>query len=157
MPIDLHLAVQLDYKRMLSTDDIVADLQHAKIRVLVLDASRDYLLIKHAEQGPLGRCIASRCIGGESGLERIEDAQTPGMIVALSVGPGQTAREAPGRNSTYTAAFLRHIEEREEIATVFRRISRDVYDTTNGKQGPYLSLSLIGEFYLNDQRTPEHK
>ncbi len=37
----------------------------------------------------------------------------------------------------------------EEIGTIFRRISADVYQTTHQAQLPELSLSLIGEFYLN--------
>jgi hypothetical protein len=43
---------------------------------------------------------------------------------------------------------LRHIDEADEIGTVFRRISADVYRTTNRAQLPELSLSFIGEFYL---------
>jgi hypothetical protein len=42
----------------------------------------------------------------------------------------------------------KNIETPEEIGTVFRRISADVYDTTRRAQLPELSLSLIGEFYL---------
>ena len=71
-----------------------------------------------------------------------------GMIVAFSTQAGQVAEDGFGRNSPYTTAFLKHIEAKTEIGTVFRRVSADVYAATNKKQLPELSLSLIGEFYL---------
>jgi hypothetical protein len=70
------------------------------------------------------------------------------MIVAYATQAGHTAEDGSGRNSPYTSAFLKHIEAPEEIGTVFRRVSADVYDTTGRSQLPELSLSLIGEFYL---------
>jgi carboxyl-terminal processing protease len=70
------------------------------------------------------------------------------MIVAYSTQAGRTAEDGTGRNSPYTAAFLKHIEVQEEIGTVFRRVSADVYEATQRTQLPELSLSLIGEFYL---------
>ena len=44
--------------------------------------------------------------------------------------------------------YLKHIETQEEIGTVFRRITADVYANTQKQQLPELSLSLIGEFHL---------
>ena len=41
------------------------------------------------------------------------------------------------------------MSRRRRRGTVFRRISTDVYQATRQKQLPELSLSLIGEFYLN--------
>ena len=70
------------------------------------------------------------------------------MIVAYATQAGRTAEDGDGRNSPYTAAFLRNIEAKEEIGTIFRRISADVYEKTKHEQLPELSLSLIGEFYL---------
>ena len=82
----------------------------------------------------------------QRGLAKIESPE--GMIVAYATQPGRTAEDGTGRNSPYTAAFLRHVEEQEEIGTIFRRISGDVYEATNHTQLPELSLSLIGEFHL---------
>src|SRR5262245_23919283 len=69
-------------------------------------------------------------------------------IVAFSTQAQRTAEDGIGRNSPYTAAFLKHIEEPGEIGLIFRRISTDVYETTGHKQLPELSLSMIGEYYL---------
>jgi cell division septation protein DedD len=143
VPIDAKLVDEADLRRMTRLDDIIADLTLAKnLRVLVLDSCRDNPL---ADQ--LRRSIgASRAIPLQRGLAKIDSPE--GMIVAYATQAGRTAEDGDGRNSPYTTAFLKHIDEREEIGTIFRRISADVYETTHHEQLPELSLSLIGEFYL---------
>ncbi len=143
MPVDAKLTDDADFRRMARVDDIVADLQQARnLRILVLDSCRDNPL---AEQ--LKRSIGTtRAVSVQRGLAKIDSPQ--GMIVAYATQSGRTAEDGSGRNSPYTAAFLRHIEAQEEIGTVFRRISADVYEATARTQLPELSLSLIGEFYL---------
>jgi hypothetical protein len=81
------------------------------------------------------------------GLAKIESPD--GTIVSYSTQAGRTAVDGTGRNSPYTSAFLRHIEDKDDIATVFHHISANVYGTTRGTQVPELSLSFFGEFYLN--------
>lgn len=141
-PIDIKLADEADLRRMVRVDEVVSDLQQAKsLRILVLDACRDNPL---ADQ--LKRSIATtRALSLQSGLAKI-DAQ--GVILSYATQAGRTAEDGSGRNSPYTQAFLRHIEDQEEIGTIFRRISNDVYDSTSQKQLPELSLSITGEFYL---------
>ena len=73
------------------------------------------------------------------------------MIIAYATQAGRTAEDGHGRNSPYTSSFLSHIGEPDEIGTIFRRISSDVYEKTRHEQLPELSLSLIGEFYLRGQ------
>jgi hypothetical protein len=108
----------------------------------VLDACRDNPLADELKRtiGP------SRALALQRGLAKIDSPQ--GMIVAYATQAGRTAEDGSGRNSPYTASFLDHIEEQEEIGTVFRRVSSDVYESTKHSQMPELSLSLIGEFYL---------
>lgn len=142
-PIDIELNDEADLRRMIRVDEIVSDLQQAKnLRILVLDSCRDNPL---ADQ--LKRSIGtSRSLPLQRGLARMDSPQ--GMIVAYATQAGHTASDGDGRNSPYTAAFLRNIEAKEEIGTIFRRVSSDVYETTKHEQLPELSLSLIGEFYL---------
>jgi hypothetical protein len=143
MPIDVKLADEADLRRMTRVDEIVADLQQARsVRILVLDSCRDNPL---AEE--LKRSIGlSRAASLQRGLARIDTPQ--GMIVAFATQAGSTAADGGGRNSPYTGAFLSHIETPDEIGTVFRRVSADVYQATKHAQLPELSISLIGEFYL---------
>jgi uncharacterized caspase-like protein len=142
-PVDIQLNDEADLRRMVRVDEVVSDLQQAKnLRILVLDSCRDNPLADR-----LKRSIGTtRSLPLQRGLARIDSAQ--GMIVAYATQAGRTAEDGDGRNSPYTAAFLRNIEAREEIGTIFRRISADVYEKTKHEQVPELSLSLIGEFYL---------
>jgi hypothetical protein len=142
-PIDTQLTDVADLRRLVRLDDIVADLQQAKnLRILVLDACRDNPFANVLRRS-LG---ASRAVAFQRGLANLENAQ--GMIVAYATQAGRTAEDGDGRNSPYTAAFLENIKAPEEIGTIFRRISSDVYESTNHSQLPELSLSIIGEFYL---------
>jgi hypothetical protein len=143
VPIDAVLTDEADLHRMIKIDDIVADLEQAKtLRILVLDSCRDNPL---AEQ--LKRSIGgTRALSIQRGLAKIESPE--GMIVSYATQAGRTAEDGSGRHSPYTTAFLKHIEDQDEVGTIFRRIAADVYETTGHEQLPELSLSFVGEFYL---------
>ncbi len=143
MPVDAKLRDEADLHRFVRVDQIVADLQEAKnLRILILDSCRDNPLadVLRRSSG------ATRGAALTHGLAPIASPQ--GMIVAFSTQAGKTAEDGSGFDSPYTTAFLKHIGERAEIGRVFRRISADVYQATDHKQLPELSLSLIGEYYL---------
>ena len=126
MPIDAQLADEADLHRLMRVDDISADLQQARnLRVLLFEACRDNPLADD-----LKRAIGStRGASVTRGLAKVESPE--GTIVAYSTQAGRTAEDGSGRHSPYTAAFLRHVEEREEIGTIFRRVSTDVYESTH--------------------------
>ncbi|WP_027518766.1 caspase family protein [Bradyrhizobium sp. WSM1417] len=144
MPVDAVLSDEADLKRFVRVDDIVNDLQQAKnLRILILDSCRDNPLAETLKRSAGMTRAAS--IG--RGLSKVEAPR--GTIVSFSTQSGQTAADGNGRNSPYTTAFLKHIEEPQEIGEVFRDISSDVYDSSGKTQLPELSLSIIGKFYLN--------
>jgi hypothetical protein len=144
MPIDAKLDDEADLKRFIRVDDIMNDLQQAKnLRILVLDSCRDNPFAESLKRS-LG---STRSSSVRQGLSKI-DAPL-GTIVSFSTQAGQTADDGNGRNSPYTAAFLKRIEGPEEIGDVFRDISSDVYETSGKSQLPELSLSIVGKFYLN--------
>jgi len=144
MPVDAKLDDEADLRRMVRLDDIVADMQHAKnLRILVLDSCRDNPLADELKRS----IAAARSASVGRGLAKIDSPE--GMIIAYATQAGSIAEDGEGRNSPYTAAFLKNVEAKEEVGTIFRRITADVYQTTHQKQLPELSLSLIGEFYLN--------
>ena len=146
IPVDATLSDEADLRRMTRVDEIVVDLQKAgKVRILVLDSCRNNPLAEDMKRS-IG---LTRAASMQRGLARIDAPQ--GMIVAYATQAGATAADGTDRNSPYTQAFLRHIETQEEIGTIFRRISAEVYDATKHAQLPELSLSLIGEFYLHGQ------
>jgi uncharacterized protein len=143
MPVDAELHDDADLRRLTRVDDIVDDLSQAKsLRILVLDACRVNPLadelsrsMELARSPPVDRGIA-RMIAPK------------GMILSFATQPNQTAADGQGRNSPYTMAFLKNIEAPEEIGTVFHHMTADVYNETQGKQLPELSLSVVGDFYL---------
>src|SRR5690242_14813704 len=143
-PVDARLVDEADLRRMVRLDEMVQDLQQAKnLRILVVDACRDNPLAEQLKRS-LG---TTRALPLQRGLAKIDSPE--GMIVSYATQAGRTAEDGDGRNSPYTAAFLKNIEARDEIGTIFRRVSAEVYSATRQTQLPELSLSLIGEFYLN--------
>jgi uncharacterized caspase-like protein len=142
-PVDAKLTDEADLRLLARVDDIIADLQRAKsLRILVLDSCRDNPLAQELKRS-IG---ATRGVSLQRGLAKIDSPE--GVILSFATQAGRTAEDGTGRNSPYTTAFLKHIEAQEEIGTVFRKISADVYAATRQSQLPELSLSLIGEFYL---------
>jgi len=143
-PVDTKLVDEADLRRMVRLDEVVQDVQQARnLRILVVDGCRDNPLAEELKRS-LG---TTRALPLQRGLAKIDSPE--GMIVAYATQAGRTAEDGSGRNSPYTSAFLKNIEAKDEIGTIFRRISSDVYATTRQTQLPELSLSLIGEFYLN--------
>src|SRR6185437_344276 len=112
-------------------------------RILVLDACRDNPLADDLRRS-IGK---SRGINVGRGLAKMESPE--GTIISYATQAGRTADDGDGRNSPYTTAFLKHIEDRDNITTVFQTISANVYQETKGTQVPELSLSFFGELYLN--------
>jgi len=144
MPVDAKLDDEADLKRFTRVDDIMNDLQQAKnLRILVLDSCRDNPLAETLKRS-IGQ---TRGVAVRQGLSKIEAPL--GTIVSFSTQAGQTADDGHGRNSPYTSAFLKHIEEPHEIGDIFREIASDVYDVSGKAQLPELSLSIVGKFYLN--------
>jgi hypothetical protein len=145
-PVDAVLSDESDLRRMTRVDEIVSDLEQAKsLRIMVLDSCRDNPL---AEQ--LRRSVGTtRSVPLGRGLAKVDAPQ--GMIMAYATQAGHTAEDGDGSNSPYTRAFLKHIEEQNEIGTIFREVSEDVYETTRHSQLPELSLSIIGRFYLRGE------
>ena len=144
MPVDATLVDEADLKRFVRVDDILDDLQQAKnLRILVLDSCRDNPLAETLKRS-IGQ---TRGASIQRGLTKMEAPQ--GTIISFSTQAGRTANDGDGRNSPYTTAFLKHIEEPNEIGDIFREVSSDVYDASQKSQLPELSLSIIGKFYLN--------
>jgi uncharacterized caspase-like protein len=144
MPVDAKLDDEADLKRFARVDDILNDLQQAKnLRILVLDSCRDNPLAENLKQ-LIG---VTRGASIHRGLVKMEAPL--GTIISFSTQAGQTADDGQGRNSPITAAFLKHIEDHQEIGDIFREVSTDVYEASGRAQLPELSLSIVGKFYLN--------
>lgn len=147
MPIDASLEdeLSLDLTRL---DDVLYALEHARgVRILILDACRDNPLLDR-----LSRTAMNRVYAPTRGLAMIEP--TRGMVIAYSTQPNQIAIDGDGRNSPFASALIKELDEPGvEVGALFRRVAADVHRQTEGRQLPELSLSLIGELYLNAHET----
>lgn len=89
-------------------DEILADLQQAKnLRILVLDSCRDNPFAEDLKRS-LGR---SRNAAFSRGLAKMENPH--GTIISYATQAGRTADGGSGRDSPYTGAFLRHIQDKD--------------------------------------------
>jgi Caspase domain len=133
---------------LVKVDDVVDALGYTDgVRLLVLDACRDNPFASSLPQNK-----GTRGAGATRGLAKIERSQ--GMLIAYSTQPNAVAADGTGRNSPFTAALVRELQVPGlEVATVFRRVAINVNRETAGAQTPELSVSLLGDFYLNPQES----
>jgi uncharacterized caspase-like protein len=153
MPVDAELQdeVSLRYE-MVGFDDVKATMQLSPgIKIMVLDACRDNPL---AERFVRSISLSTRDVPMSRGFAPPEKAQ--GMIVVFATQVDDVAQDGIGRNSPFSAAFLREIREPGlEVGSMFRRIGADVFAATNGRQSPELSISMVPEYYLNQSETDQ--
>ena len=133
---------------LVKVDDVVDALGYTDgVRLLVLDACRDNPFANSLAQNK-----GTRGAGTTRGLAKIERSQ--GMLIAYSTQPNAVAADGTGRNSPFTGALVRELQVPGlEVATVFRRVAVNVNHETAGAQTPELSVSLLGDFYLNPQES----
>ena len=153
MPVDAELQdeVSLRYE-MVSLDDVKSAMQLSPgVKIMVLDACRDNPL---AEKFVRSISLSTRDVPKVQGYARPEKAQ--GMIVVYATQADDVAQDGTGRNSPFSAAFLKEVKEPGlEVGAMFRRIGSDVYAVTNGRQSPELSISMVPEYYLNQSETDQ--
>ena len=143
--VEDEISVQYETTRL---NDVMTALNFSRgVKIMVLDACRNNPFV-----GQLAKRQATRGFAVGSGLAPVARAQ--GMVIAYATQANDVAADGAGRNSPFTAALVREIEQPGlEVATMFRRVQKSVYDATNGRQTPELSLSLLGDFYLNREET----
>ena len=149
MPIDARLEDEIDLRRnMVSDEQIRAALERSTgVRIMILDACRNNPLADRFRRTVLGM---TRSTDLTRGLARIDKAQ--GMVIAYAAAPGDVALDGgtTGRNSPFTTALLKRMQEPAlEISTMFRRVTNDVWDLTRGRQRPEISSSLRNDYYLD--------
>ena len=150
VPVDARLERDTDVRfEAVALDDVLASVEGAALRVVILDACRN---------NPLARSMqltsASRSVSRGSFGELNEDLLGAETLVAYAAAAGTTAADGTGRNSPYTAALLSFLEQPLELSAVFRRVRGQVLDATSGAQRPHEYGSLLGEHYLGGASGP---
>jgi uncharacterized caspase-like protein len=141
-PVDAQLKSESDLDFEAVQLDLVLKqmVRNARTSIVFLDACRDNPLAANLAQ-------VSRSLDVGRGLARVEAAAS--MMIVYSTEPGKVALDGSGRNSPFTSALLRHIDsEGESISDVMIDVRNDVLNATGGKQRPFESASLTGQFYF---------
>lgn len=111
-----------------------------RLNIVILDACRN---------NPFARSFRS----GTSGLATM-DAPT-GTLVAYATSPGKVASDGSGSNGLYTEALIEQMSvPGQRIEDVFKAVRRHVLDSSQGRQTPWESSSLTGDFYLVKKPPP---
>ena len=153
LPVDAEVRDEISLPfETIAVDNIRSALDRSNgVKIMVLDACRTNPVSERLAQ------IASAAPPFDftfdagvrtRGLQRIDKSE--GLIVAYSTSPGDVALDGQDRNSPFTKAFLRRLNEPGlEVETMFRRIAADVSAATGGRQRPETYVSLVSEYYLN--------
>jgi uncharacterized caspase-like protein len=156
LPVDARLAGADDVNRfrLLPFDDITDILQTARgARVIVLDACRNNPVEEELKRRLALAPGANRDAYLTRGLGRVSAGN--GLIVAYETQASDVAADGSGRNSPFTAAFLRNVAAPDiDLRQMFFRVQDEVDQVTGGRQRPELSISLVGEFKLKASVTP---
>lgn len=138
--IDTDTSTEVDAKHSsLSLDKVVDAMANSKAttKIIVLDACRD-----NPWERAWHRSAAMR------GLASVYAPK--GTIIGFATSPGEVAYDGVGRNGTYTAALLQHIDAEDcSIEMMFKRVRNTVAAASTGKQTTWEHTSLSGEFYFN--------
>ncbi|MGZ3593777.1 MAG: caspase family protein [Syntrophales bacterium] len=114
---------------------ILAEMENANngLNIVLLDACRD---------NPFGKSSRSAA----RGLAILSNAPT-GTFISYSTAPGQVAIDGEGRNSPYTRALLKYMQEPgTPITEVFIKVRQKLRKETG--QVPWELSSIEGEFYF---------
>jgi formylglycine-generating enzyme required for sulfatase activity len=119
-----------------SADWVIEQMRYARNRlnIVILDACRN---------NPFTRSMRSV----DHGLATMD--APAGILIAYSTAPGAVAADGTGRNSPYTEALTQAMREMHEpVEQVFKHVRVGVMGATSGKQVPWESSSLTGDFYF---------
>jgi formylglycine-generating enzyme required for sulfatase activity len=119
-----------------SADWVIEQMRYARNRlnIVILDACRN---------NPFTRSMRSV----DHGLATMD--APAGILIAYSTAPGAVAADGSGRNSPYTEALSQAMRNlHEPVEQVFKHVRVGVMSATSGKQVPWESSSLTGDFYF---------
>jgi uncharacterized caspase-like protein len=145
LPVDAALEdeTSLDFEAV-SIDFVLRQMsRETGVRIVLLDACRD---------NPLAAVLA-KAGGGDatSGLAEIQVQNGgAGTLVAFATSPNQVAYDGSGGHSPFSAALLNHLGEPNiSITEAMNRVTGDVFKATDGRQRPWINVSLTTEVELH--------
>ncbi len=138
VPVDADIASESAVRVTSVPVDLVTDQMGDAangVNVIILDACRN---------NPFER----RLRGGSRGLAAMDAAR--GTLIAYATAPGSVAADGDGDNGLYTSELLKALGEPNlKAEEVFKRVRAGVVTRTGGRQTPWESSSLTGDFVFN--------
>jgi uncharacterized caspase-like protein len=137
IPVDAVItkAEEVEYESV-DVGLVLAQMESAqnRLNLVILDACRN---------NPFARAFRS----ARSGLASI-DAPS-GTLIAYATAPGSVAIDGSGDNGLYTSELLSAMREPgNKVEDVFKLVRIAVQAKSNGRQIPWESSSLVGDFYF---------
>ena len=143
VPVNADIETENDVEyESIDTGRVLAKMEDANngMNIMILDACRN-------------NPYASSFRSISNGLATLNAPS--GTFIAYATSPGNVAADGEGDNGIYTGYLIRHLNSKDlSIENVFKRVRRDVQKKTGGKQIPWDSSSLTGDFYFN--KTKNH-
>lgn len=137
VPVDARISRESDVKYQSVHIDWVLDRMREaanELNFVILDACRN---------NPYARSWRS----GQQGLAAVE--AVTGSLIAYATAPGTTAEDGPGRNGTYTKHLLHFMQMPGlSVEQMFKEVRVAVAQETGRKQIPWVSTSILGDFYF---------
>ena len=138
VPVDANLEAESSARyHAVDVNGITEAMEYAgsKVNFIILDACRDNPF-KAAKRG------------GSRGLAPVDAAR--GTLIAYATAPGSVAADGIGRNGLYTSALLAALDEPGLSAEeVFKQVRVRTAGASGGRQTPWESSSLTGNFVFN--------
>jgi len=138
IPIDADIQTEADLEdQAVDVNYLLSLLDEAQnaLNIVILDACRN---------NPFARNFRS----SQNGLAQVK-APT-GTLIAYSTAPGSTAADGDAANSPYTEELIKQFRAPGVlIETMFRRLAEQVSSRTRGRQEPWFSANVKGDFFFS--------
>lgn len=138
IPVDADIQAEADLEDQAVDANYVLNFMddaQSSLNIVILDACRN---------NPFMRSFRSM----QEGLAQVR-APT-GTLIAYATAPDSLATDGVGVNSPYTEELIKEIRVPGVLVeTMFRRVTEQVSSRTMGRQEPWFSANVKGDFYFN--------
>jgi uncharacterized caspase-like protein len=141
IPLDADIQLKAEVaEECVSASTVLKVMEYSnnRINIIILDACRN-------------NPFRSFSRSDEKGITKMDPpaGAKQGSIVAFATAPGEVASDGEARNGLYTSKLLKYIDTPGlTLEEVFKKARIDVLGESNGRQMPWESNSLTGEFYF---------
>lgn len=106
-------------------------------KIVILDACRNNPFARSWHRGETTRGLANMDTSG-------------GIFIGYATSPGDVARDGEGRNSPFTQALLKALDEyaNQPLEMFYKKVIKEVKQITKNQQNPWNAGSFDGDFYF---------